>query len=343
VRYDQAAVDAAGVDESTVGLFAFDGSTWTPVQGSTVDTTANTISANVTEFGVFAVLGTVESDTGAELSIDSIADQTVTEGESVDVPVSVSAADSADPPVLSLDRHPGFVSLTDDGDGTGTVTLAPQSGDAGTYTVEVNATGETVSTTETFTVTVADNESGVVFAVNAGGSEYTASDGTVYAADAGFDGGAMLSSGSSGTPSDPEINGTDDDTLYRSERYGGSFSYDVPVSNGTYVVTLQFAEIYQGVSKYDEPDSSGPTDGTDENDRVFDVSAEGEQVVSEYDIFAEVGSLTATDVTYTVDVADGTLDVEFAAVTNNAKVSAIRVSVADGETGASTTDTAAEG
>jgi hypothetical protein len=107
-------------------------------------------------------------------------------------------------------------------------------------------------------------------------------------------------------------------------------------------VTLQFAEIYQGVSQFDEPDSSGPTDGTDENDRLFDVSAEGESVVSEYDIFAEVGPLTATEVTYTVDVTDGTLNLEFTTINDNAKVSAIRVSAGDGETGSSTTETTAE-
>lgn len=334
VRYDQTAVDAADVNESTVTLFAFDGSTWTPVQGSMVDTTANTVSANVSEFGVIAPLGTVESDTDTRpgLSIDPIADQTVTEGESVDVPVNVAGVDSADPPTLALGQHPGFVSLRDDGDGTGTVTLAPQSDDVGTYTVEVNATNDTAAATETFTVTVATNRSGVVFAVNAGGSEYTASDGTVYAADTGFDHGFTFSTGSYGTPSDPEINDTTDDTLYRSERYGTSFGYDVPVSNGTYEVTLQFAEIYQGVSAFDEPDSSGPTDGTDENDRVFDVSAEGEQVVSDYDLFAEVGPLTATEVTYTVEVTDGVLTVEFVAINDHAKVSAITVSVPDGET-----------
>jgi hypothetical protein len=341
VRYDQTAVDAADVNESTVTLFAFDGSTWTPVQGSVVDTTANTVSANVTEFGVFAPLGAVESDTGIQpgLTIDAIPDQTVTAGESIDVPVTVSGVDTADPPTLSLDQHPGFVSLSDDGDGAGTMTLGPQSGDVGTYTVEVNATNDTTTATETFTVTVeAATQSGVVFAVNAGGPEYTASDGTVYAADTGFDGGFTFSTGSYGTPSDPEINDTDDDTLYRSERYGGSFSYDVPVSNGTYEVTLQFAEIYQGVSTSDEPDSSGPTDGTDENDRVFDVSAEGEPVVSDYDIFADVGPLTATEVTYTVEVTDGVLNLEFTAINDHAKVSAITVSVPDGEIGASTTD-----
>lgn len=182
----------------------------------------------------------------------------------------------------------------------------------------------------------------VVFAVNAGGPEYTASDGTVYQADTNFDGGTVFRTGSAGTPSDPEIEGTTDDLLYQSERYGGSFGYDVSVPDGTYEVTLQFAEIYQGVSSNDVPDSSGPTDGTNENDRVFDASIEGATVLDGYDIFAEVGPLTATEVTYTVDVTDGTLNLEFTTINDNAKVSAIRVSAGDGETGSSTTETTAE-
>lgn len=62
ISYGQATVDAAGVDESTLRLWRFDGSTWTEVTGSTVDTAANTVSANVTEFSVFALAGTEEPE-----------------------------------------------------------------------------------------------------------------------------------------------------------------------------------------------------------------------------------------------------------------------------------------
>jgi PKD repeat protein len=62
ISYDQSAVDAAGIDESTLRLWEFDGSTWTEVTGSTVDTVANTVSANVTAFSVFALFGTDGSE-----------------------------------------------------------------------------------------------------------------------------------------------------------------------------------------------------------------------------------------------------------------------------------------
>jgi hypothetical protein len=169
-----------------------------------------------------------------------------------------------------------------------------------------------------------------VFAVNAGGDEYTASDGTVYQADTNFDGGTTFSTGEAGTPADPEINDTQDDALYQTERYGDPFGYDVPVENGTYQVTLEFAEIYQGVSSNDAP---GGDDGSNVGDRVFGVSIEGEQVLTDYDIFAEVGPLTATNETFTVEVTDGTLNLDFAASNDNAKVSAIEVAAVDGSSG----------
>jgi hypothetical protein len=87
-------------------------------------------------------------------------------------------------------------------------------------------------------------------------------------------------------------------------------------------VTLQFAEIFQGVSGNDSP---GGADGTNENDRLFSASIEGQAVVSEYDIYSEVGPLTATDKTYTVKVTDGTLNVDFSASADNGKLSALRV------------------
>ena len=183
------------------------------------------------------------------------------------------------------------------------------------------ATGATVTAPAQDT----DGSGDLVVAINAGGPEYTAADGTTYQADAYFDGGSTTVAGNAGIPSDLEIADTENDPLYRSERFGTSFGYDVPVEDGTYEVTLEFAEIYQGVSSQDTPDSSGPTDGTDENDRVFDASLEGQQVLSEYDLYAEVGPATAAERTYTVEVTDGTLNVDFDTVTDNAKVSAITV------------------
>ncbi|MDZ5812791.1 malectin domain-containing carbohydrate-binding protein, partial [Halorubrum sp. AD140] len=152
------------------------------------------------------------------------------------------------------------------------------------------------------------------FAVNAGGDAYTAADGTEFQADDSFDGGETFTSGNGGTPSEPAIANTDDDELYHTERYG-DFGYDVPLVDGEYEVTLHFAELYHGVAN----------DGG-EGDRLFDVSIEGQQVLDEYDIYAEAGGEhAAIQETFTTEVDDGELNVDFETVENNAKVSAVEV------------------
>ncbi|QZP38110.1 malectin domain-containing carbohydrate-binding protein [Halobaculum magnesiiphilum] len=167
-----------------------------------------------------------------------------------------------------------------------------------------------------------DDGAATSFAVNAGGDAYTAADGTEFQADTNFDGGTAFATGGSGTPADPEIANTDDDELYHTERYG-DFSYDAPLADGTYEVTLHFAELYQGVAN----------DGG-EGDRLFDVSIEGQQVLDEYDIYAEAGGEhAAITETVTVEVTDGELNVDFSTVEDNAKVSAIEVEPADGDDG----------
>jgi hypothetical protein len=263
-------------------------------------------------------------------TVDAITDQGVSQTDPATVDVSASDAEG-DALTLAV-SGPAWVSLSDAGDGTGTLTLEPGTGVAvGTYTVEVTADdGQATSTPEEFAVYVDEPsvDGTVVVAVNAGGGEYVAADGTTYTADQYFSGGTAFTSGASGTPTDPAIANTDDDTLYQSERFG-TFSYAVPVENGDYEVTLQFAEIYQGVSTNDAVDSDGPSDGTNENDRLFDVAIEGQTVVTSYDIFSEVGPLTASDKHHTVTVTDGELNLAFTTVNDNAKLSAFRVESLD--------------
>lgn len=271
----------------------------------------------------YVVLELSEEPENTAPTIDSITDQGVSEGESltVDVPASDADGDALD---LSV-SGPSFVALDEQ---NGTITLAPGDDAVGTYGVTVTADDGNATASESFAVYVdePDQDGTVVAAVNAGGGNYTASDGTAYAASSNFTGGpSAFSTGDAGTPSDPDIGGTEDDTLYQTELYDTDFGYAVPAENGTYEVTLQFAEIYQGVSPNDGPDSDGPTDGTNENDRLFNATVEGQEVLTEYDIYSEVGPLNATDKTYTVEVTDGELNVEFSAVNDNAKISAIKV------------------
>ncbi|WBB95826.1 DUF1593 domain-containing protein [Solwaraspora sp. WMMA2080] len=140
-----------------------------------------------------------------------------------------------------------------------------------------------------------------VFAINAGGSAFTSSDGTAFAADTGFSGGSTY------TVSD-SINGTTDDALFQSERYG-NFSYSAAVPNGYYTVTLYFAEVYHTAAGL----------------RSFDVLMEDAEQVSDLDIFARVGADTAYTTQSSVAVGDGTINIQFVSNVENAKVNAIKV------------------
>lgn len=91
------------------------------------------------------------------------------------------------------------------------------------------------------------------------------------------------------------IAGTADQKLFRNAREGMyEYRFDA-VPNGTYTVELGFAEL----------------SSTKPNKRVFDVLAEGTQVLPSLDISLEAGTYTALTRTYTVTVTDGTLNIRF--------------------------------
>ncbi|BAY23427.1 hypothetical protein NIES2100_31920 [Calothrix sp. NIES-2100] len=139
--------------------------------------------------------------------------------------------------------------------------------------------------------------------INAGGDTYTDISGNVWAKDAYF-----TTSDTSAT--NKPISGSSDPLLYQTERSGKEFSYNIPISSsGTYTVNLDFAEIFW----------SSP------GQRVFDVNIEGESVIKNLDILAQAGVNTALRKSVDVQVTDGTLNIDFLASVDNAKVSDIEV------------------
>ena len=137
--------------------------------------------------------------------------------------------------------------------------------------------------------------------LNTGGGAYTDGQGGVYGADQYFSGGKVA------TISNP-IDGTVDDVLYQSERFG-EFSYALPLANGNYTVVLKFAEIYwEAVGQ-----------------RVFDVWMENQMIISNLDIFSQVGKNRAYDVVLPASVVDGVLNLQFSKTVDLPKVSAIVV------------------
>jgi len=108
------------------------------------------------------------------------------------------------------------------------------------------------------------------------------------------------------------IEGTEHDALYQTEMFGGDLTLDVEIENGLYEVTLYFAET-----------SSALTEG----DRVFDISIQGTQVLSEFDIYSEAGghnialSRTFSD----IEVTDGVLTISTNTISDNSKICGLEI------------------
>lgn len=169
--------------------------------------------------------------------------------------------------------------------------------------VTVSQVAEVISdpVTEPVVSPVSPSAGSVVFAVNAGGTSFTAANGITYNSDKNYSNGSVFRKTVS-------VNLTTDDILYQSERFG-NFSYDIPVSNGTYEITFRLAEIFH----------------TSSGKRRFDILAEKQALVSNLDIFAVAGFNNAYNIVKTVEVIDGTLDIDFNTDLDNAKISAFHV------------------
>ena len=147
-------------------------------------------------------------------------------------------------------------------------------------------------------------------------TNYTDSAKNVWVPDANS--GATISAGSSVShPSPPPtITGTSDPTLYQSERYG-TFSYTFSnLPAGYYTVTLLFAEIFYNAA----------------GKRLFDVSINGQQVLTDFDIFADAGGEFIADNKVYANVAPnsaGQIVIQFTGTTDspdhNAKISAVEI------------------
>jgi hypothetical protein len=139
--------------------------------------------------------------------------------------------------------------------------------------------------------------------VNAGGPQYVDATGELFAADSGFHGGNTGSSATF-TPT-----GTADPTLFRTWREGKLIDFSQDVAAGVYTVSLYFAD----------PVSTGP------GMREFDVWANGQRVLTHYDIAADVGPDAAAVKTFQVTSLYGGIDLNFRGYIGKAVVSAVEV------------------
>lgn len=127
-------------------------------------------------------------------------------------------------------------------------------------------------------------------------------------------------------PAVGDIAGTVDDAIYQTERSGTapdptSFKYAIQLANDDYRVRLHFAEIFWGAP-------GGGAGGV--GSRVFDVRLEGQLVLDDYDIVADVGTATAVVHEFDVSVGDGVLDIAFQASVDQPKLSAFEIIRLDG-------------
>jgi hypothetical protein len=134
---------------------------------------------------------------------------------------------------------------------------------------------------------------------------YTDSSGNVWLPDQGFVDGDVTDRGS-----DMPIANTQDQGLYRTERYGMSaFSYKLP--NGKYMVKLHFAETYD--------DISGP------GQRVFSLNVAGHEI-KDFDVWAKAGGAKRAYVeTVNVNVTDGKLDITFTTNIQSPEINGIEI------------------
>ena len=85
-------------------------------------------------------------------SVDPITDKTVNENGSITVDITVTDPDGDDITITAT--KPGFATLIDNGDGTGTISFSPGYSDADTYAVTISASDGTDSGSESFNLTV---------------------------------------------------------------------------------------------------------------------------------------------------------------------------------------------
>ncbi|GGB81850.1 CBM96 family carbohydrate-binding protein [Dyadobacter sediminis] len=191
--------------------------------------------------------------------------------------------------------------------------IVPQ--DAGVYPITVRVSSNTspvLFDEETIGVKVNIPIDNTAIRINAGGSGYTTPDGRYFEADRYYGGMDRASS-----VKDVDILNTTDDEIYRSGRCSDKFNYAIPVRNGTMKVTLHFAEIFWGVY----PNRDGKP-----GQRVFNVNAEGVNKLANYDIIARAGGpLRAVKESFEVQVIDGYLNLDFLALRDKPRVSAIEV------------------
>lgn len=219
-------------------------------------------------------------------------------GETQQQTIALNATDlDGDALTFSAENLPGFASLSGN-----TISLTPEHGDAGVYTFTVRVADTYNHATQEATVIVTPDDTNLLLRLNAGGSEVTVN-GVTWGDDAYFSTNAT-------TGRTRDIANTAYPDIYHRVRYNATWYYDIPVPEpAKYDVRLHFAELWRNPGQ-----------------RVFNVDLEGERVLENLDVAAEVGKETALVKTFEgVEVIDGELSIDFTSVSDRAMISAIEI------------------
>ncbi len=194
---------------------------------------------------------------------------------------------------------------------TGFVDTARRNGTQ--YLYEVRAMDTSLNASADVSASATPRELGLAMArVNVGGLQYTDTLGNLWAEDLGY-----FALGQTSSIGSVAISGTENDSLYLTERYdsspaGANLEFVTPVANGSYEVKLHFAETFTGIA------AAGL--------RVFDVYAEEQLVLDDLDIFDRVGLNAALVLSLPVTVTDGDIKIRFDHLgIQNPKICAIEV------------------
>ena len=143
----------------------------------------------------------------------------------------------------------------------------------------------------------------LVKAVNVGSSDVVTYNGVEYGRDQFGSGGTQNST------ADPIAN-SDDGSLFQSERYGETLTYNIPVTNASYTVVLHFVEMFQNASAA----------------RNFSISIEGSTKLADLDIYNTVGHDSAYSFTTdALNVTDEKLTITLNASIDNATLSGFAI------------------
>lgn len=149
------------------------------------------------------------------------------------------------------------------------------------------------------------------YRLNAGGGDFVDGEGQQWTGD-----DTVINAGNAAS-TQQSVAGIAPAQMITTERYklpGSNLTYDLPLADGRYTVRLHFAEVYSQIT--------GP------GQRTFDVSAEGQSLMTAYDIYGDAGFAQAVEKVFTVDVTGGSLELVFSHGVQNPKVCGIEVDYA---------------